>query len=499
MTARSLCLFLLGAGFLCAEQREPLEQWVKAHQQAVLREYNEMLSMTNIGSDKAGIAKNAEWLQKMLTRHGLAAEILPTDGNPLVYGEKRVPGATRTVLVYAHYDGQPLDAARWKQASPFQPVVRQGRLEDGAKEVADFLSLTAFPADWRIYARSASDDKAQIEAAISALDALGSGLKNNVRVILDGEEEMGSPSLPAAIRKYSDKLRADVMLVQDGPSHPSGRPTLYFGARGSTSADLTVYGAKFSVHSGHYGNWVPNPIIQLAQLIATMKDGEGRAVVKDYYSDVPPLTPGLRKMLEAVPDDEGALKKLFGIAEPDHVGKSYQESLQYPSLNIRNIDGGEQGGVIPTQAHAYLELRLVKETKGEVLLARIAEHIRKQGYHLVDGPPDDATRAKYPKIAMLKARGGSFGGAWRTESDSVEGVRMIAALRTVWGQDPVVIRTVGGSVPALPFMEILNVSAVALPIVNFDNNQHSDNENLRLGNLWNGIVSLAAAMQSGAN
>ena len=155
--------------------------------------------------------------------------------------------------------------------------------------------------------------------------------------------------------------------------------------------------------------------------------------------------------------------------------------------------------MIPTQAHAYLELRLVKETKGEVLLARIAEHIRKQGYHLVDGPPDDATRAKYPKIAMLKARGGSFGGAWRTESDSVEGVRMIAALRTVWGQDPVVIRTVGGSVPALPFMETLGIPAVALPIVNFDNNQHSDNENLRLGNLWNGIVSLAAAMQSGSN
>ena len=149
----------------------------------------------------------------------------------------------------------------------------------------------------------------------------------------------------------------------------------------------------------------------------------------------------------------------------------------------------------------FRSLRLVKETKGEVLLARIAEHIRKQGYHLVDGPPDDATRAKYPKIATLRARAGSsgVGGAWRTESDSAEGVRMIAALRTVWGHDPVVIRTVGGSVPALPFMETLGIPAVALPIVNFDNNQHSDNENLRLGNLWNGIVSLAAAMQSGSN
>jgi acetylornithine deacetylase/succinyl-diaminopimelate desuccinylase-like protein len=501
MHVRPTILLLFAATLAFAEQREPLEQWVTAHQQAVLQEYNEMLSLPNIGSDKTAIQKNAEWLQRMLTRHGLTAEILPTAGNPLVYGEKRVPGAVRTVLVYAHYDGQPLDTARWKQASPFTPIVRQGRLEDGAKEVADFLKLNSFPADWRIYARSASDDKAQIEAAISALDALGARLRNNVRVILDGEEEMGSPSLPAAIQKYADKLKADVMLVQDGPSHPSGRPTLYFGARGSTSADLTVFGAKFAVHSGHYGNWVPNPIIQLAQLIASMKDNEGRAIVKDYYSDVPPLTPPVRKMLAAVPDDENALKKLFGIAEPDHVGKSYQEALQYPSLNVRNIDGGEQGGVIPTQAHAYLELRLVKETRGDVLLARIADHIRRQGYQLVDAPPDDATRAKYPKIAMLKSRGGGSGpgGAWRTESDSAEGVRMIAALRQVWGADPVVIRTVGGSVPALPFIEMLNIPAVALPVVNFDNNQHSDNENLRLGNLWNGIVSLAAAMQSGAN
>jgi acetylornithine deacetylase/succinyl-diaminopimelate desuccinylase-like protein len=501
MHVRSSALFLLFASSAFAQERALLEQWVTAHQQAVLAEYNEMLSMPNIGTDKAGIQRNAEWLQKMLARHGLASEILATSGNPLVYGEKRVGGAGRTILVYAHYDGQPLDAARWKQASPFQPIVRQGRLEDGASEVPDFLKLAAFPPDWRIYARSASDDKAQIEAAISALDALGSRLKNNIRVILDGEEEMGSRSLPDAIRKYGDKLKADVMLVQDGPSHPTNRPTLYFGARGSTSADLTVFGPKFAVHSGHYGNYVPNPIFGLAQLLASMKDGEGRALVKDYYSDVPPLTPAQQKLLAAVPDDEGALKKLFGIAESDKVGKTYQESLQYPSLNVRNIDGGEQGGVIPTRAHAFLELRLVKETNGDVLISRIADHIRRQGFHLVDAPPDDATRARYPKIAMLKARGGNgggAGGAWRTETDSAEGVRLIAALRSVWGQDPVVIRTVGGSVPALPFIEMLKMPAIALPVVNFDNNQHSDNENLRLGNLWNGIVSLAAAMQSGA-
>src|SRR5450432_2125588 len=465
------------------------------NRQSVIAELTELLSIPNVGTDRPNIARNARFLHQMLERHGMSAEVLETAGNPLVYGEKRVPGATRTVLFYIHYDGQPIDASRWKQPSAFTPVMRDARLEEGGKPIPDFTKLTKFPDNWRLYARSASDDKAPIAAFCAALDALGPKLPANIRVILDGEEEMGSRSLPAAIEKYKDKLPADLRVILDGPTHASGRPTLYFGARGGTGFDLTVYGSKFALHSGHYGNWIPNPAMRLAQLLASMKDDQGRTTIAGFYDDVPPLTDAQRKMLKSVPDDEPALLRLFGVARPDSVGESLQEALQYPSLNIHSMRSGDVGGVIPTEASAQIEMRLVKETTADALTEKVLAHIRKQGYQIVETEPDDAIRMQYPKIAMIKRRAGGGGVAWRTEPDSPEGIRVIASLQKAWNREPVSIRTMGGSVPAAPFIRTLGIPVVGLPIVNFDNNQHSDNENLRLGNLWTGAASIAALMR----
>src|SRR5262249_23595251 len=252
-----------GAGGKREELRQVGRADVAQHQKAIVDELLALLAIPNVAADKPNIRRNAAHLQQLLTRHGFAAEILETSGNPLVYAaaDFRRP---RTILFYCHYDGQPVDAKKWRQADPFEP------------------GMTGEGADARIYARSASDDKAPIVALVAALDALRrAGLEPtaNIRLILDGEEEASSPSLVPAIARYRDRLRADLMIILDGPGHSSGRPTVAFGARGIATLDLTVFGPRSGVHSGNYGNWIPNPGQRLATLLASMKDDSGRVTV----------------------------------------------------------------------------------------------------------------------------------------------------------------------------------------------------------------------------
>lgn len=487
-----LLLLLLAATIAFAQDRKEIESYVAAHQRQIMAEFVELLSIPNVASDRANIRRNAEFIRGMLERRGMNAELLETAGNPLVYGEKNRPGAAKTILFYIHYDGQPVDPPKWKQPSPFTPVIRDGRMEEGAAVIPDFAARESFPENWRIYARSASDDKAPIVAFCAALDALGDRLRSNIHVVIDGEEEASSPSLPAAIARYRDKLRANLLLVLDGPVHPSGRPTLAFGARGIVTLDLTVFGPKMALHSGHYGNWIPNPAIRLAQLLASMKDEQGRTTIAGFYSDVPPFTAEQRRILKSVPDDEPALLKLFGVAHPDAVGESLQEAIQYPSLNVRGMHSGyEDRTIIPPDATAAIDIRLVKETPAAHMVQLVRALIEKQGYHLVEGEPTDAERAQFPKLARLR-QSEAASEAFRTEPESPEAVAVTQALERIWGAPPVLIRTMGGTVPIAAFIRELSVPAVSVPIVNFDNNQHGDNENLRLGNLWSGIISLSA-------
>ena len=477
--------------------RPSVEAWVAGHQRQIVGEFNELLAIPNVGTDRVNIRRTAEFVKGMFERHGMKAELLETAGNPLVYAERNVPGAARTILFYIHYDGQPVDVAKWKQdGGPFRPVMRDGVFERGAKTVPDFLTRERFPDEWRIYARSASDDKAPIVAICAAMDAVGAALKSNIHVVVDGEEEMGSPSLAPAIARYRDKLRANLLLILDGPVHASERPTLAFGARGIVTLDLTVYGPKFALHSGHYGNWIPNPAIRLAQLLASMKDEQGRTIIDGFYRDVPPLTAEQRRVLKSVPDDEAGLLKFFGVARPDAVGERLQEALQYPSLNVRGMKSGyvdEPRTIIPPDATAAIDIRLVKETPSDKMVNLVLAHIRKQGYYVTESEPDDAMRMKYPKLARVRV--GDRTEAYRTEPETREAREVTQALERIWGAPPVLIRTMGGTVPIAPFIRELGTPAVGVPIVNFDNNQHSDNENLRMGNLWSGIVTLAATLE----
>ena len=460
-----------------AATRAAVERWVTTHQTQVVGELVELLSIPNIAADRANIIRNVAFLEQAFAKRGFTTRRLETSGNPLFFAERLTPGATHTTLIYAHVDGQPVDAKAWNQPDPFTPVIREGR----------------------IYARSASDDKGPIVATLAALDALAaSGLKpsTHLKVIIDTEEEASSPSLVPAVKQYRDLLAADMMLIFDGPIHSSGRPTLAFGARGIITANLTVYGPKSGVHSGNYGNWVPNPALGLSRLIASMKDDEGRVTVEGFLDEVAPLTSDERALLAGVPDDSKDLMRAFGIAAPERAGRSLQEGLQIPTLNIRGLASAFVGAgartIIPDRAVAAIDIRLVKETSGQRLMARLADHIRRQGFHLVDREPDDAVRAAHARIARLEI--GSETPAFRTSPLLAESRALANALEAAFGAPPIQIRTLGGTVPIAPFVDALNVPAVLVPIVNFDNNQHEENENLRLGHLFRGIQILAVAL-----
>ena len=480
------------------DARAAIERYVASHQRAIVSELVELVSIPNTAADTENIRRNAVLLRDMLRRRSFSSEILETDSNPLVWGELKVPGATRTLLFWAHYDGQPADARAWKQASPFAPVLRAGRLEDGARDVPLSRTRDKFDADWRLYGRSTSDDKGPIVALLAALDALkGAGLapSANVRVILDGVA--GSPNLAAAIPRYRDRLTADVMLLLEGPAHPSGRPTIAFGVRGFLALDLTVYGPKVGVNSGNYGNWVPNPALRLARLLASMKDDQGRVLVNGFYDGMTPLTPEEQAMLDAVPDDPPSLMKLFGIATPERSDLSLQQALQLPTLNIRGLSSASVGSdatlLIPDRAVAFLDLRLAKETPANQMADKILAHIGAQGFHVVHSEPDDETRSRYPQIVKVVVRGGA-GEGWRTSPLGPEARLVTEAVTRMLGERPVLLRTLGQRINIAQFIEVMGVPAIVLPTVNFDNNQTAANENLRLGHLFTSIVTLAAVL-----
>ena len=480
--------------------RSVLDAYIDAHQGALVTELVDLLSIPNLGSDSENIERNAAHVRTMLDRHGFRAEVLRTRGNPFVYGDLQVPGATRTVLLYGHYDGQPVDAARWKQRSPFIPILRDGRLEEGGKEIPRLRTVTRFDPGWRLYARSAADNKAPLVALCAAIDALkasGVGLTANVRVLIDGELESGSPSLNEILAAHGAKLAADLLVLLDDPVHPGGRPTVVFGARGALGLELTTYGPKVGVHSGHYGNWVPNPGIRLARLLASMKDDDGQVLIKGFYDGIEPLHADEEAMLQSVPDDAPSLMKLFGLAAPERKGQTLQQALQLPSLNIRGLSSAYTGPdartIIPDTATAALDIRLVKETPARAMVDKLVAHIRGQGYVVVESDPNDELRAKHPLIAKIVTRGGS--NAFRTSPLLPESRQVVAALERMFGEQPVQILTSGATVPAAAaLVEGLKAPAISLPIVNFDNNQHGENENLRLGHLFTGIVSIAAVL-----
>ena len=249
------------------------------------------LSIPNVRTDLPNIKRNAEQLRQMLERRGMKPEVWETPSTPLVYGERLVPGATRTILFYIHFDGQPVDKARWKQPDPFQPVLRAGSLEEGAEEIRDCgRAAPRFRTTGASTPAPQATTKGRFRHSCRRWTRIGGKPTQNIKVILHGEEEGGGPALDYVIKNHAEKLRSDVLIIVDGPQHPSGKPTIYYGARGGAGLDVTVYTAKSAMHSGNYGNWLPDANVRLAQLLASMVDPTGKVAIEGFYDDVLPFS-----------------------------------------------------------------------------------------------------------------------------------------------------------------------------------------------------------------
>jgi acetylornithine deacetylase/succinyl-diaminopimelate desuccinylase-like protein len=455
-------------------------RWRVEHEQQILQEFSSLLAIPDVASDTSNIRRNADALVQALQRRHVAAKLLSIPGaNPVVYGEIKTPGAKHTIVFYAHYDGQPVTPDEWDGKAPFTPVTRVVNGEP------------------RIFARAAADDKAAIIAQLTALDALQAAhipLKANVRFVWEGEEEAGSTHLREIIEKYRTDLGGDVWLICDGPVDQSGRQSVVFGARGVTHLQITLFGPNRELHSGHYGNWAPNPAMMLAQLIAGMKDETGHVLIPHFYDGVAPLGTLEQQAIAGAPANEAPLRQEFALGHTEGDGKRLLELLNEPALNIDGITSARTGptanNVIPSTATADVDLRLVKGVDWKDEQQHLIDYIASRGYFVTDTTPDKAMLLAHPRVALV-VRGRLGYNAVRTPMDLPIGQAIIKAVESARG--PVVkLPTMGGSVPLEMIEQAANAPPIAVPIANYDDNQHAANENIRLQNLWDGIETMAA-------
>ena len=471
-----------------------------AHEPLIIDELVGLLSIPNIAADEPNIRRNADRLRTMFERRGFTVTFAETPKRgPIIFAELAAPGATRTVVFYAHYDGQPVDPKAWTGSGPFEPALRTRAIDAGGT-LRPFPSAgTAYQDDWRIYARSASDDKSPIVAMLAAVDALATkGIPRAVhlKVVLDSEEENGSPGLGPALAAHPGRVKGDVLLTGDGPVHQSGRPLISYGNRGVLDFNLTVYGPVRGLHSGHYGNWAPNPAMRLAQLLTSMKDGAGRVLIDGFYADVEPLTPRERAAVDALPFNDAELMRELQFGEAEGGGRRLADLLNEPSLNIRGLRSAYVGdasqNVVPERAEASCDIRLVKRIDPDRQIARVVAHIEKQGYLVVrDREPTPDERRTHARVARL-----DYGGGYPATRTSMDLPVSLAVARTVdeaLGGGLVKAPTLGGSVP-MHLFDNLGLPVIGVPIVNYDNSQHSHDENLRVGHFWRGIEMYAALL-----
>ena len=474
-------------------------QWRQQHERVIVDELAALLAIPNVASDRENIQRNATMIAQMMEKRGIAAKLLSVPGaNPLVFGELRTPGATRTVVFYAHYDGQPVDVAAWA-TPPFEPVLRRRALEDDGAVVPLPPAGTPLDPESRLYARSAADDKAPIVALMSALDAIraaGLRLKSNIKFVFDGEEEAGSPNLEKILSANKGLFAGDLWLMCDGPLYQTRQQSIIFGARGIATFDVTVYGPRSELHSGHYGNWAPNPALLLARLLASMKDPESdRVLIDGFYDEVEPLTERERKAIADAPAVDTALMHEFWLGSVDGRPNTLNELIARPSLNIRGMASARVGAtatnIIPASATATLDVRLVKKMSLLRTLDVMQAHVRKQGFHVVGTEPSAEVRRSHPRVARVALLRGAE--AARTAMDLPISQAVIRVVESVRGR-AIALPTMGGQLPLDALERGAGARTIIIPIGNHDNNQHSSNENLRIQNLWDGIELMAALL-----
>jgi acetylornithine deacetylase/succinyl-diaminopimelate desuccinylase-like protein len=470
-----------------------------AHESEIVEQLDSLTRLKSVAATPSGIAAAADRLMAELKLRGFAAQVFVAKSGspPVVFGAYNVANAKRTVVFYAHYDGQPVTLSQWS-SDPFAPVMRDGPLSPSAKIINWRTAKPPFDPEWRLFGRAVADDKASIVAFLAAFDALkaaGRAPSVNLKVVWEGEEEAGSPHLAEILKEHADALAADLWLIGDGPVNQSRAQTLYFGARGAMDLEATIYGPTHALHDGHYGNWVPNPAAMAAELIGQMRDSDGRILIPGFYDDVRSLTESERAAIAKLPPVEDALKHEFGIGRTEG-NEGLTASTMRPALNVRGIRSGavgaEAANAIPVDADVSIDFRLVPDQTPEGVRAKMEKFLADKGWTIVSAPPDLAARLSHPKIILLKWSGGYPG--YREDMTSTPARAVIAAANDAAGGQVALLPMMGGSVPIYLFHDLLKVPVIGLPIVNHDDSQHAANENLRLKNLWDGIDTYAAMM-----
>jgi len=374
-------LSFLAGQLVLAQSPEVLTIRKYGHQNAgpIISEFSAFLSLPNVAADPAGQQKNAAFIMAMMNKRGIQKVSLLNASTagvpPVVYGEVTVPGAKQTLIFYAHYDGQPVDPKQWTASPPFQPTWRTAAMEKGG-QVVTLPTSGEINSEWRIYARGASDDKAGVIGILTAFDALRAlhtSPSVNIKFLFEGEEEAGSPHLGEIIDLHKDLLQSDAWIICDGPVHQSGRKQVVFGVRGDQNVDVTVYGAKRPLHSGHYGNWVPNPAMTLVHLLASMKDDSGRVTIAGWHDGVEPLGDAERRAITEAPAYDDELRSELGLARTEGNGKSLMEVINQPSLNINGISSGDVGALVNVSGAAVLKSSKNQQAAQQFLAYLVSE------------------------------------------------------------------------------------------------------------------------------
>lgn len=484
---------------------DPLTQqvraWRIANAQPILEEFAGLLAMPNQASDSVNIRRNAEQIRALYEKRGVKTQLLESPGSPpVVFGERKSPGATRTILIYVHYDGQPVRPSEWTMQA-YEPQVLAGRLEDKAEKKS--LAEAAKPKNelWRLYARSASDDKAPVVALAAALDALAANktkIPANLKFFFEGEEEAGSPHLKEMLTRHKALLSSDLILFFDGPRHQSGVRQVVYGVRGSFDVEIAVFGPVRPLHSGHYGNWAPNPAVRLMHFLGSLRDDDGKILIPGYYDDVRGITPAERASLATIPSADAKLREELLLASSEANNASLSERIMLPALNLRGIVAGGVGSgatnAVPSIARASIDFRLVPNQTPERVRELFEKQAIAQGWTIVHDSAEATPEVRRSKAKVMWLRWLDGYAAQRTPLDHPLGRDVLRIVERTGGERVATVPTLGGSAPLVIFEQVLGAPIINVPIANYDNSQHAPNENIRLKEFWEGIEIYAGLM-----
>jgi len=444
----------------------PIEDHIEENFESYLEDLVRLLSHPSISTTSEGVKKCTELVQTLCRKYGFdEIKKIETPGQPSIIAKAFVDhnpeNEEPTLLIYGHYDVQPADPNNWK-SPPFDPDIRKD--EEGEE---------------RIYARGAGDNKGQWFAHLCALRAMREkeNLPMNILLILEGEEEIGSPHLRQVIRKNKSEINADLVYISDGPIDESDRPLVILGVRGLLYVEIQAKGASRDLHSGIFGGPVPNPSWELVQILNSMKNEKGEITIDGFYDDVLEITEEDKKVLKKIPLDEKKIKKDLGLRDfAEGPGESYHEKVMYyPTLNIPGFTSGfgNEGikTIIPSEANVKIDMRLVADQDPDDIFQKFSDHVEKHesGTIDVDIIYHDSMKP------------------YRTDLNSTYIEPMMDAVKHGWDKDPILKPAAGGSLPSYVFAEELGIDCIVVPYANADENNHSPDENLILKYFKNGI------------